>query len=104
MSKVDFSILNETDIFYALSAYEWLFKGNPIGTSSGLCIGDEETYQDSTLFMDISCIQELRKANENELELFYKHFPGQKRYRKKMKNYLTIKDMQEAGWKFKYTK
>lgn len=109
MSKVDFSILNDTDIFYVDCISAWLNKGDIYKTDNNksLDIKELDTYENNKLTTKEN-VRALRLATEEEIELFYKYFPEEPRPKKsKTKviiDHLTIKDMQEAGWKFSYTK
>lgn len=108
MSKVDFSILNDTDIFYVQCGDPWLAKGYFLDRTKfnkHLNIHTKNSYKDNALCKKDS-VKGLRRATLEEQELFYSHFPEEKPKIFKTNNldHLTIKDMQEAGWKFSYTK
>lgn len=110
MSKVDFSILNNDDIFYIVTgtASDWLSKGDflAIDKSKHMSLSNLGVYRSNALCSRES-VKKLRKATPEEYETFYKAFPEERELIKEIietTTYLTIKDMHEAGWKFDYTK
>ena len=76
LPKVDFSILNDTDVFYLKSKQDdYLFTGgNPITKKVKGCI-----VEDGCKFIDRICdknnVMELRKANDIEKEYYYTLHP-----------------------------
>lgn len=109
MSKVDFSILNDTDIFYVDCIGTWLtIQGlsKEYTNSRTICLRDQDVYRAGRL-CERNQVRELRLATKEEVKIFYRFFPEEKHKQaktKKIVDHLTIKDMQEAGWKFSYTK
>ena len=75
--KVDFSILNDEDVFYlkTKSGYRYLFIGrDPINTSVAIYsyIQNEKRYN---AICNKESILELRKATDEEIALYRKYYP-----------------------------
>lgn len=78
-NEIDFNILNDKDVFYIETKYgsEWITKGKPFEVDEGNKTLDKSTKCRYT--KEILCGKEsvttLRKATNEEIELFYTHFP-----------------------------
>lgn len=76
VDEVDFSILNDTDVFYLKSKQDdYLFTGgNPITKKVKGCIV-EDGYKFIDRICDKNNVMELRKANDIEKEYYYALYP-----------------------------
>ena len=80
IKEVDFSILNEDDVFYAefTDGESAVLKGELLGDriSSTQCIYSHTGWDCGINEFTFDYVKSLRLATADEKELFYKHFPN----------------------------
>lgn len=86
--EIDFSILNNTDVFWCdidVNDKFAVFKGNPFNPKHKCLFLDTMNKYGINEGVELCAkneIMSLRKATEEECELFYKHFPEERPKRK----------------------
>jgi len=75
--EIDYSILNDEDVFYLKSygGFEFLFKGSNFFYEKVKGYNFNEDYIFEGIICNKKDIADLRKATKEEHELYYKHYP-----------------------------